>query len=44
MNRFKTWWRGEPMIYGGLRWRIVENDLLNEIRKCLAEWRKVCKK
>ena len=36
----KFWWKGEPLIIGSLRWRIIENDLLQDIRKCLEEWKK----
>lgn len=27
----KFWWNGEPLIVGSLRWRIIDNDLKNNI-------------
>jgi len=36
----KIWWHGEPMTVGGLRWRIVENDLLQAMKAALAEYRR----
>lgn len=27
----KFWWKGEPLIIGSFRWRIINNDLKNEI-------------
>jgi hypothetical protein len=37
----KVWWKGEPLIVGSLRWRIIENDLLQTLRQCVAEWKKI---
>ena len=36
----KFWYRGEPMIVDSLRYRIAMNDLLNEMRATLAEYKK----
>ena len=38
----KIWWRGEPLIIGSLRWRISNNDLLQAIRKALADFKNEC--
>ena len=37
----KFWWKGEPIITGSLRWRIIKNDLLNAIRQCAEALRKL---
>ena len=39
MNKF--WFDGVPLVVGSLRWRVVHNDLLNEMGRALAEWRKL---
>jgi hypothetical protein len=35
MNKF--WWKGEPLIVGSLRWRIIDNDLKNTIKDVLKQ-------
>jgi len=36
----KFWWRGEPIIIGSLRWKVIENDLVQDIKRALADWKK----
>lgn len=33
----KFWWKGEPLIVGSLRWRVINNDLKNNIRDVLNQ-------
>lgn len=44
MKRYKFWWKGEPMMFGSVRYYIIQNDLLNDIRATLAEYKstKLC--
>jgi hypothetical protein len=37
----KTWWKGEPIIVGSLRWHILNNDLIQNIKSCLKQWKEV---
>ena len=34
----KFWWKDEPLIVGSLRYRVVDNDLKNNIREVLKEY------
>lgn len=36
----KTWWKGEPLIVGSLRWRIIDNDLIQNLRRALEQYKK----
>lgn len=36
----KIWWHGEPMTVGGLRWRIVENDLRQRMKAALERYQR----
>lgn len=35
MNKF--WWKDEPLIVGSLHWRVIDNDLKNNIRDLLKQ-------
>ena len=39
-RRCKFWWKGEPMIVNSLRYRVVLNDIIQDVRAALAEYRK----
>jgi hypothetical protein len=39
----KTWWKGEPLIVGSLRWRIIENDLIQAIKQAVKKWKECYK-
>jgi hypothetical protein len=34
----KMWWHGEPLMAEGLRWRIIENDLIRTMRETLNQY------
>jgi len=33
----KLWWKDEPLIVGSLRWRIIDNDLRNNIKAAIEQ-------
>lgn len=35
----KFWWKGEPLIVGSLRWRIIDNDLRNTIKEVMEQYK-----
>jgi hypothetical protein len=35
----KFWWKDEPLIVGSLRWRVIDNDLKNNIRECFEQFK-----
>ena len=35
----KFWWKGEPLIVGSNRWQIINNDLINDIKQCLEQFK-----
>lgn len=35
----KFWWKGEPIIVGSFRWRIIINDLENEIKDVMKRFK-----
>lgn len=37
----KFWWKGEPIIVGSLRWRIIDNDYRQATIRCCAELNKL---
>lgn len=39
--KLKIWWKGEPLIVGSLRYRIIENDLLQAMQAACREWKKL---
>lgn len=36
---FKFWWKGEPVITGSFRWRVINNDLENEIKDVMKRFK-----
>ena len=38
MKSGKFWYHGEPLIMGSLRYRVLFNDILNQMRSLLVEY------
>ena len=43
MKSRKFWWKGEPFIVGSVRYRVVQNDILNAAAALLAEYKRLKK-